>query len=235
MSERLRIAHCSDIHLAGGPADPARAGFGRALDTIRAQRPDLMLLAGDLFDANSVPDETIIWAMEALGALPFPVAMIPGNHDCMAAGGVYRRFDFATIPNMRLITEEGGACLEFRDLGVSIWGRAMVSHAPDFRPLAGIATRPDWSRWHLGLGHGFFVPRGEDTTRSSPIRMEEIEATGFDYLALGHHHAAMELTTQTACAAYSGSPTDMLGRGPSFAVVDLSTTQAPRLEIRLVD
>lgn len=235
MTDHLRIAHCSDIHLARGPDDPARAGFARALASIRAHRPDLMLLAGDLFDANSVPEETIAWAMQALGDLPFPVAMIPGNHDCLAENGVYRRFDFDAIPTTRLIAAEDGGCVDFPELGVSVWGRAMVSHAPDFRPLAGIAQRPSWCRWHLGLGHGFFVPRGEDTTRSSPIRMEEIESSGFDYLALGHHHAAMELATPTTCAAYSGSPTDTLGRGPSFAVVDLSSAHVPRLEIHLVD
>lgn len=235
MADRLRVAHCSDIHLARGPDDPARAGFARALAAIRARQPDLMLLAGDLFDANSVPDETVTWAMQQLAALPFPVAMIPGNHDCLARDGVYRRFDFDAIPTTRLIAAEDGGHVDFPELGVSVWGRAMVSHAPDFRPLAGIAPRPDRCRWHLGLGHGFFVARGEETTRSSPIRMEEIESSGFDYLALGHHHAAMELVTASSCAAYSGSPTDTLGRGPSFAVADLCSGHPPRLQIHLVD
>ena len=49
MADRLRVAHCSDIHLSGGPDDP-----------------DLMLPAGDLFDANSVPDDAVAREMERL-------------------------------------------------------------------------------------------------------------------------------------------------------------------------
>jgi DNA repair exonuclease SbcCD nuclease subunit len=230
----LRIAHCSDIHLSGGAADPCRAGFARALAAIRARSPDLMLLAGDLFDTNTVPDETVLWAMDALAALPFPVAMIPGNHDCMVAGGVYRRFDFGAIANVVFLGDEPGSVVALPALDAVVWGRGMVDHAPTFRPLAGIPARPPGARWSLGLGHGIFVPRGEQTYRSSPIRMEEIEASGFDYLALGHHHAAMDLATPKICAAYSGSPTDTLGCGPSYAMVELAGPGAAVLRIEVV-
>lgn len=233
MTDRLRIVHCSDIHLGANEAVPAR--FARALDAMLRQRPDMMLLAGDLFDTNSVDDGTILWAMEALGRLPFPVAMIPGNHDCLAGDAVFRRQDFGRLANVRLLADEEGSRATFPALGVSVWGRAMVEHSPDFRPLAGSPSRPGDARWHLGLGHGLFVPRGETSERASPIRMEEIEQAGFDYLALGHHHAAMEIVTSAATAAYSGSPTDDIGRGATYAIVDLSAGRAPALDIRVVD
>lgn len=235
MTDRLRVAHCSDIHLTGATADRAGDGFVRALAAIRAQRPDLMLLAGDLFDSNTVPDTTILWAMAELGALPFPVVMIPGNHDCLVADGIYRRHDFDAIGNVRLIADPDGGAVDLPALGARVWGRAMVSHTPGFQPLAGRGTRHGDHLWDLGLGHGFFVPRGEESTRSSPIRMEDIEAVGFDYLALGHHHAAMELVTPRACAAYSGSPTDTLGRGRTYALADLVSGRAPTLTIHRVD
>ncbi|MBI3504138.1 MAG: DNA repair exonuclease [Proteobacteria bacterium] len=233
MTDRLRVAHCSDIHLGANGAVAAR--FARALDAIGRQRPDLLLLAGDLFDANSVADETVVRAMEALGALAFPVAMIPGNHDCMADGAVFRRHDFGRIANVTLLADEAGSRATLPELGVSVWGKGMVEHSPDFRPLAGSPARPDSCRWHLGLAHGLFVPRGETSERASQIRMEEIESAGFDYLALGHHHAAMELVTPRAVAAYSGSPTDDVGRGATYALVDLAAGRAPELSIRCVD
>lgn len=237
MTDRLRIAHCSDIHLGANGAsadDPCRPRFARALDAMTAQRPDMMLLAGDLFDTNSVDDGTVRWAMAALARLPFPVAMIPGNHDCLAENAVFRRHDFGRIANVRLLADEAGSRTELPELGVSVWGKGMVEHSSDFRPLAGSPKRPDGMRWHLGLGHGLFVPRGETSERSSPIRMEEIEAAGFDYLALGHHHAAMELVTPAATAAYSGSPTDDVGRGATYAIVDLAAGRAPALAIHVV-
>ena len=237
MTDRLRIAHCSDIHLGTNGAvadDPCRARFARALAAIGGRRPDLMLLAGDLFDTNDVPDETVVWAMERLGELRFPVAMIPGNHDCMAERAIFRRHDFGRIANVRLLADEAGTRTEYPELGASVWGKGMVEHSQDFRPLAGSPPRADGLRWHLGMGHGLFVPRGETSERSSPIRMEEIEAGRFDYLALGHHHAAMELVTPQAVAAYSGSPTDDVGRGATYAIVDLVAGHAPELSIHLV-
>jgi DNA repair exonuclease SbcCD nuclease subunit len=232
MTDRLRIAHCSDIHLGADGSIPAK--FACALDAMVRQRPDMMLLAGDLFDTNGVDDATVLWAMEALGRLPFPVAMIPGNHDCLSGDAVFRRHDFGRLANVRLLADEQGSRAIFPELGVGVWGKGMIEHSPDFRPLAGSPARPDGVRWHLGLGHGLFVPRGEASERASPIRMEEIEQAGFDYLALGHHHAAMELVTPAATAAYSGSPTDDVGRGATYAIVDLAAGLAPALAIRIV-
>jgi DNA repair protein SbcD/Mre11 len=232
MTARLRIAHCSDIHL--GANDACRPRFARALAQMAAHRPDLMLLAGDLFDANSVDDAEVRFAMRSLGELAFPVAMIPGNHDCLVPDGVYRRHDFGAIANVVLLADPDGTHATFPDIDVSVWGKGMVEHAPAFRPLVGARPRKNTSRWHLGMGHGLFVEASETNERASPIRMAEIEAADFDYVALGHHHAARELVTARATAAYSGSPTDDVGRGATYAIVDLADNAAPSLRIHCV-
>lgn len=244
MIESLRIAHCSDIHLDGDhysngenlPAgDHYRECFVRTLAAIRGEQPDMMLLAGDLFDSNQAPPETIQWAMERLAEQPFPIAMIPGNHDCLAQDAIYRRFDFNCIPNVEMLATEAGSLARIPSLEVAVWGKGMVDHAPTFSPLGGRPDRPEGCRWYLGMGHGIHVPHGEPNHRSSPIHMREIEESPFDYLALGHHHAAMELVTDTAAAAYSGSPTDDVGRGHTYVVVDLAAGVRPRLQVKLVD
>ncbi|MSO77702.1 MAG: hypothetical protein EXQ87_12475 [Alphaproteobacteria bacterium] len=237
MRQRLKIAHCSDIHLDGdshGAGGQAREAFALALAHMRGQAPDLMLLAGDLFDSNAARPETVHWAMEALAGLPFPVVMIPGNHDCMMEGAIYRRHDFTRIPNVRLLAAEAGEIAYLADLGVAAWGKGMVDHSTDYSPLGGCPARPPDCRWYLGLAHGFFVPHGGDTDRSSPIHMREIEASACDYLALGHHHAAMELVTDKATAAYSGSPTDLIGRGATYVLVDLSLGEVPSVAVRTI-
>lgn len=237
MAGRLRVAHCSDIHLGTNGArqdDPCRPRFARTLAQIAGHRPDLLLLAGDLFDTNAVDDATVRFAMEALDGLAFPVVMIPGNHDCMAPDGVYRRHDFSALANVVLLDAENGGGVDLPRLGAAVWGKAMVDHAHSFRPLAGAPARPRGCRWHLGMGHGIFVPHGDGGERASPIRHAEIEAADFDYVALGHHHAAMELVTPAATAAYSGSPTDDVGRGPTYATVDLADGSRPALTIHRV-
>ncbi|MEO9190135.1 MAG: metallophosphoesterase [Acetobacteraceae bacterium] len=231
MIDTLRIAHCSDIHLDG---DDLRGAFATALAAMRAHQPHLMLLAGDLFDSNKAASETIHWAMETLGRQPFPILMIPGNHDCMEDGAIYARHDFDAIPNVRMLASPNGSLARLPALGVAAWGKGMVEHAPHYSPLGGCPDRPDDCRWYLGLGHGLFVPHGGDTDRSSPIHMREIEASPCDYLALGHHHAAMELVTDKAMAAYSGSPTDKLGRGATYVIADLPTGASPVVTIHTI-
>ena len=242
MTHALRIAHCSDIHLDAdgtGQANSSlneklRAAFAAALADMRAHGPDLMLLAGDLFDSNRATADTIHWAMDALANQPFPVVMIPGNHDCMEDGAIFHRHDFNRIPNVHMLAAEDGAIARLPTLSVVAWGKGMVEHNRAYRPLAGCPDRPADCTWYLGLGHGLYVPHGGDTDRSSPIHMRDIEASACDYLALGHHHAAMELVTDKATAAYSGSPTDMIGRGATYVMVDLAKHAAPLVAVHTV-
>jgi predicted phosphodiesterase len=241
--DRLRIAHCADIHLDGslyddlrrrGGGDFYRLAFARALAEMRAHRPDLMLLAGDLFDHNRASDGTIAWAMETLAEQPFPIVIIPGNHDCMDERAIFSRYDFNAIPNVTLLAATDGGFAELPALGVTAWGKGMVEHSPAYRPLGGCPPRPADCRWYLALGHGLFVPHGGQTDRSSPIHMREIEASDCDYIALGHHHAAMEIVTDRAVAAFSGSPTDDIGRGPTYIVADLFAGVSPKVTVHVV-
>jgi DNA repair exonuclease SbcCD nuclease subunit len=169
--------------------------------------------------------------MEILAGQPFPVVMIPGNHDCMQGDAIFRRHDFNAIPNVDLLASADGELVRVEALDMAVWGKGMVNHVQDYQPLGGCPPRPADCRWYLGLGHGMFVPHGEQTHRASPIHMHEIEANACDYLALGHHHAAMELVNERATAAYSGSPTDTLGRGATYVIADLADGQAPSVNI----
>ena len=241
---RLRIAHCSDIHLdsdsyrLGGHAGARefyRAAFRVALDEMLSHAPDLMLIAGDLFDSNDATDDTIQWAMRTLAALPCPVGMIPGNHDCLEQNAIFHRYDFGGLGNVKMLLAEDGELARFPELGVAIWGKGMVDHHPGYHPLGGCPERPGDCQWYLGMGHGIFVPRGESTDRSSPIRMEEIESSPCDYLALGHHHAAMELVTDETAAAYCGPPTDSVGHGATYAVVELEVERGGSLSVHAIE
>lgn len=240
MRPKLRLAHVSDIHLdtdyhgGDGPLarrDRCRQVFRTLLDHVVAHRPDALLLAGDLFDSNRASDDTVLWAMAALADLPFPVLMIPGNHDCLEDGGVYRRHDFNRIANVQLLTDPQGATAELPALMISAWGKGMVDHTPAFSPLADIpAVRDGW--WNLALGHGIFVDDAYHSHRSSPIRREQIGASGRDYIALGHHHGLQDVSHAGTAAHYCGSPEALSPHSGSFVTVDLENGVAPRVSIR---
>lgn len=236
-NNRLRVAHCSDIHLDGDhlPHDHYRTAFVRLLTTLRQQDPDLLLIAGDLFDANDATDETIAWSMGELGRQPFPIAMIPGNHDCVDGTGIYQRFDFNAIDNVDMFMQPEGETRLFPTLNLAIWGKGMVDHTPEHRPLEGCPPAPRGVRWYLGLAHGIYVPPGASTGRSSQIAHDEIEASPCDYLALGHHHAALTIESGSTLAAFCGSPTDTIGGGATYAMLTLEDHLLPEVTIHDIE
>lgn len=238
----LRLAHCSDVHLDSygltingeNESELYKARFDHVLTYLSDQNPDVLLLAGDLFESNHVHPDIVSWAMERLAAYALPIVMIPGNHDCLVADGIYRRHDFGAIPNVQLITAEHGEVVAFDHLGLHIWGKGMHEHCADNQPLRGYPERPDGCRWYIGMGHGIYVAEGGSTERSSPILQCEIENSPFDYLALGHHHARMELDLDGTIAVFPGSPTDQIGGAANYVTIELSHVEAPKVQVHAV-
>ncbi|GIX48990.1 MAG: hypothetical protein KatS3mg131_3201 [Candidatus Tectimicrobiota bacterium] len=205
----LRLLHTADLHLDDAPQRPAalaRLGLQAVVDTAIAEAVDLVLVAGDLFDHNRVADDTVAFVQEQLRRVQRPVVVLPGNHDCLVPNAIYDRYDFAaTCPNVQVITAEEGQVCEIPGLPLVVWGRAMVEHAPWFHPLAALPARAD-RRWHVALAHGFFYPSRQTAERSSPIFAEEIRDSGWDYVALGHHHVLTEVSQGRVKAFYPGAP-----------------------------
>lgn len=210
MKRPLTLLHTSDIHLdntigAPGAESAGQVGFMRVIDTAIAMNADALLLAGDLFDHNRVGIECLTFASAQLGRLNCPVIMVTGNHDCLADYSVYHRYDPGEAgEHIHFIRDEPGGLLELDELGVRFWGRGIVDHHPDNRPLEVVPPR-DGDAWYVGLAHGYYVERGAEMY-SSLITPAEIEASGLDYLALGHVHVFQSMRHGNTVAAYPGSP-----------------------------
>lgn len=240
MRRKLRIAHGSDIHLDTdyyggtenlGQRDHYRGVFDTLLRRAAAERPDLMLLPGDLFDSNRASDDTIQWSMESLGKLPFPVIMIPGNHDCLEPGAIFHRYDFNRVENVRLLLAPEGEVTELPELQVIAWGKGMVEHSPEYSPLGGLKPAQR-GVWNLALGHGIYVGKDGFSHRSSPVEARQIAASGYDYIALGHHHALLNVSTQGTAAYYCGAPVPIAkGAQGTFLTVDLEDGQPPQVTV----
>ena len=65
----------------------------RIADVASQENVDLVLVAGDLFDSSTVAAAMVMEVLEAVGSIPSPVVVIPGNHDHGGAGGIWRRDD----------------------------------------------------------------------------------------------------------------------------------------------
>lgn len=80
----MRIAFITDLHIAGAGEMPygvdVRQNFLNALAYVKDLHPDVLVLGGDI--CYNVGDEAIYqWVNEQITDMPFPVYVIPGNHD----------------------------------------------------------------------------------------------------------------------------------------------------------
>ncbi len=214
LERQLRLIHTSDVHLesdtfGSGPRGDmfrhsVRRAFAGVIDVANSKRADLMLIVGDLFDSNRIADDALEFAMNQIARAQMPVVMIPGNHDAHDERSIYAAISPGALPgNLHLILDPEGVSLDFPKLAARVWGRALVEHSPEYRPLSGM-PEPAPHLWNIGLAHGFFTE--SETNRSSPITPEEIAASGYDYIALGHIHVFGDVSQGRTRALYCGTP-----------------------------
>ncbi|MCE2501006.1 MAG: metallophosphoesterase [Dehalococcoidia bacterium] len=207
---RIRLIHTSDTHL-GDDWDPdsAQRALSAVVDGVHLFRADALLIAGDVFDNARISDAVLEFFVNEMARAEVPAVILPGNHDLYDAASLYRRGPFEAAPeNLHIITGTRGETLSFPHLTLDIWGRAMDSHTPAFRPLAGIPTHrtPAADHWRVAIAHGHFHFPDDTEERSSPIRPHEIAEAACDYIALGHWERFEDVSQDGVTAFYSGSP-----------------------------
>ncbi len=220
MRERrpLRIVHTSDVHLGaytGMPGDRWESRralmeetFRRVVDLANDSGAQALIIAGDFFDNDRVPPETIEFAASEIARFGGQTFLLPGNHDPMDAGKLYWRHDLEGIARrLTIVRAHAGEFLEPEGLDLVLWGRAYVESDWHFRPLEGLPRRMD-HRWHIALGHGHFVHDGGETNRSLLITESQLaNARGhWDYVALGHWEPHADVSSGGVTAIYSGAP-----------------------------
>ena len=200
----LRLFHASDLHFLGdgGHQRTVNRMFPTIADAVHRLGADVLILAGDIFDTPITPPEEVEALLDALGKLPVPVIVLPGNHDAH----VFTDLDPSRWPaNAHLLRESEGQCVELSDLGLTVWGKPTYDHTPAFRPLVGLPPRPV-KGWFVAVAHGLVFDQPDFAGRSSLILQDELAAADCDYIALGHVHAFRDVTRGSAPAFYSGAP-----------------------------
>ncbi len=201
----ILLAHSSDLHLASDyhPTEDLER-LGSVINAARLAGADALLLAGDIFDHNRVKLDLIDRVGRALNDAAMPVIILPGNHDCLAPGSVYRRGGLGEVTNVEVlgITVDETALLP--DLDLEVWGRPHLDHV-DMSPLADPRPRSG-TRWTVTMAHGHWVSGPQDHHRSWLIYQEELNQLETDYLALGHWDLATPIGNGGLPAYYSGSP-----------------------------
>lgn len=223
MIRPLRIAHTSDVHLHNGAEGAhVRQAFANVIDAVYDSGAELFLIAGDLFDHNRIDRDVIDFVYRQLARVSCPIVIIAGNHDCWEERAVLRRMNLANAGNhVTLLDQPEGALVEIPEVHATVWGRCMIEHDRTNKPLAGSPPRTR-DLWHIGMAHGLYSDE-PDCDRSSLITPQEVEASGFDYLALGHVHAHRQMQHGQTLACYPGVPAPYYGTqdAGTMALVEL--------------
>jgi exonuclease SbcD len=232
----VRFLHTSDWHLGRSfhrvsLLDAQRAFLDHLVDTVRAERVDAVLVAGDVYD-RAVPALTAVElfddALHRLADLGVPAVMISGNHDSarrlgvgaglMGRAGVHLRTDPATCHLPVVLPDAHGdiavyglpylePALAREEFGVVRADHTAVLGAAMDRIRADLATRPAGTR-SVVLAHAF-VTGAAPCDSERDITAGGVEAVpaalfdGVDYVALGHLHGCQTISERVR---YSGSP-----------------------------
>ncbi len=114
----VRFLHSADWQLGMTRhflSGEAQARFSQArIDAIRTlgrlagdTGAAFIVVSGDVFETNQVSPQTVRRALDALRSVPVPVFLLPGNHDPLDAGSIFRAPTFAggRPPNVTVLED----------------------------------------------------------------------------------------------------------------------------------
>jgi DNA repair exonuclease SbcCD nuclease subunit len=220
----LRLLHTADVHLGARHTDLGDraamlrerqfAAFRVSVDLAIAEKVDIILIAGDLFDSNTQPRRSVERVAAELGRLArssIRTVMIPGTHDLYDGASIYRSYDLAALAKASsdwvVVLTRARPDVYFEPLETVVYGRVLDTKRASRSPLAGLDAGSD-SRgtWKIGMVHGSLAIPGRTDADEVVFTEEEIAQTKLDYLALGHWHSAVEGRAGSVTYAYSGAP-----------------------------
>lgn len=235
----LRFLQLSDLHLdsslrsglLGLDEEKARVRrrelreiLPRACDLARERGVEIVLIPGDLFDDESVTQDTVNYAIDHLAGLsPVPVVIAPGNHDFYSLGSPYSgelleaRKQRSWPGNVHIFRDGTWSTIEIiPGSGVHVTGMAHSANAlfAD-RLLSRPVPRAVSDRGlDILIFHGSLDNVGIPSRklRTLPFSESELASQGFDYAAVGHYHEQRDLHDAAGriIGAYAGCPA---GRG----------------------
>lgn len=187
---------------------------------------DAVLVAGDVFDAQTVSDRTLRRLFHALDGFSGRWVMIPGNHDAALAESVWTRAARlnAVPPNVTVCVEPVPVLLdEARSVVLPAPLTQRNTHVDLTEWFAGAATPPGSLR--VGLAHGSVQGiLAEDIDSPNPIAAGRAANAHLDYLALGDWHGTRQIDARTW---YAGTPESDRFRANASGQVLLVDIAAP--------
>lgn len=211
----IKLLHTADWQIGKGFAnfegDPGAALRTQRLKTVERiaktaseRQVDAVLVAGDVFETNTVADETLRRTLNQMQSFKGPWVLLPGNHDAALADSVWTRLMRIGLPdNVKLAIRPEPLLLLDDRLAILPAPLARRHEATDITEWFDTAATPI-GVFRVGLAHGSVANRlPQKSDASNMISDTRAESAKLDYLALGDWHGTLEIAPRTW---YSGTP-----------------------------
>ena len=236
----MKLIHTADLHIGKSVCehsmlDEQRFILANILEVVATEKPDALLIAGDVYD-KSVPSAEAVAVLDEflvqLSKTGTKVFVLSGNHDSaeriafggriMADRGVYMSPVYSGAFTPVTLKDELGevdvwmlpfvrpatvrACLESDD------DRAQVTDYTSATRMAIAQMKFAVGRRNVLLAHQFVTGAERSDSEESVGGLDNVDASvfeGFDYVALGHIHKPQNVAKDAAGVArvrYSGTP-----------------------------
>ena len=196
----MKFIHAADLHIdsplrgldsyEGAPVERIRGATRAALlalvERALAEKVDLVLLAGDIYDGDWADFRTGLFFREQMGRLTragVRVFVARGNHD---AESVITR-TLPSLGGLHVFSADAAQTVLLEDLGVAVHGHSYAQKAV----LADLV--PGYPQAHagvfnIGVLHTCLGGADTDHLAYAPTTVARMAAKDYDYWALGHVH-----------------------------------------------
>lgn len=175
----------------------------RIAELAHGRNVDAVVVAGDVFDSATTPDQVVRRALEAMTAYKGPWVLLPGNHDPALSESPWTRIKRIGLPeNVILALSPQSILLADHRLAILPAPLARKNEPDDVTQWMDTAETPPRSV-RVGLAHGSISNRLPEGDAKNEIAEDRAIKAKLDYLALGDWHGTVEIAQKTW---YSGTP-----------------------------
>ena len=207
---RVKILHCADIHIGAAEsflktnADSRRIEtlltFEKIIDSAVESQVDIILIAGDLFDSNTLPDRFVDAVFTKIRNSGIKTVFAAGNHDPLDAESPFLNRD---LPENLYVLGTKDECITFEDINLKVYGRSFEGAFLQGKHQFDIT--PDKDYVNLMVQHGDLC--SDLSSDYNAITPTFVKNSGMDYIALGHVHKRSPIgNIGNTYFAYCGCP-----------------------------
>lgn len=199
----MKFLHLADVHIGATPdrekywsdtrTEEIYDSFKKIIRVCEEQQVDLLLIAGDLFNAPPTMQQLREVDYQLRQMHGTKTVIIGGNHDYIEAGSPWEKYPFQS--DTFVMPRDRASKVYIEEINVCVTGYSYGK--PEYKERILERLRPGKEgAYNILLGHG-------GDANHMPFSKEKLASLGFDYVALGHIHKPAHLVKNKM--AFSGS------------------------------